>query len=113
MKKGNKFISKEKVRKMCEFWLRYKDKPHLLYNEHPWYRREIKTFEGLRLMVSGDRKSYTIIVDPFDKTEEEIEESKERYIHYGEIGIAEHYLRKYNEWLFKLAFKDVLEEGSR
>jgi len=100
----------KRIKSACEFYLRYKDNPILLLREFPNFMREIETFEGLRLVISNDRKSYTIVIDPVGKTEEEIEEYASMYRYYGEIGMVEHYLRKYNEWLFKLAFKFKEEE---
>ena len=66
---------KQHIKSTGEFYLKYKDKPELLYMEEPEKWKEFCD------ELSG--------FDLFDKF----------------------LLKKYNDWLFKLAFKDVLEEG--
>ena len=62
-------LYKKHFRYACEFYLRYKDKPELLFEEKREYR-------VILAHLFGDDKD----------------------------------MNRYNEWLFKLAFKDVLEE---
>ena len=64
---------KQRLKSACEFYLRYKDNPELLINEHPEYKNKIK----------GTKRS-----DLF--------------------GLL--YDSDYQDWLFKIAFKDVMEE---
>jgi len=76
-----KFIIKEikqEIKKRCEFYLRYKDNPSLLWKENPKYRKKLKKFGITEKWVSED-------CDELYDWED------------------------YNEWLFKLAFKSVLE----
>ncbi|MHA1853775.1 MAG: hypothetical protein ACTSUF_09765 [Candidatus Heimdallarchaeaceae archaeon] len=59
---------KQRIKSACEFWLRYKDRPDLLYFDFPIWEIRVRC--------------------------KEFEKSKN--------------LKDYNEWLFKLAFKDVI-----
>jgi len=68
-----------RIKSACEFYLRYKDNPKLLIEEYPEYEKEIEKF-------NSDKHLY----QEFDK--------------YTAVS-----LKEYNEWLFRLAFKDVLE----
>jgi len=72
----------EDIKSACEFYLRYKDNPELLLEEYPEYEEKVKEIE---------KEAY----------------QKEFYMEF----VKNYFLEKYNEWLFKLAFKDVLEEG--
>jgi len=72
----------KKIKSACEFWLKYKDNPELLLEEYPEYEEKVKEIE---------KEAY----------------QKEFYMEF----VKNYFLEKYNEWLFKLAFKDVLEEG--
>ena len=65
---------KQRIRAICEFYLRYKDKPALFSEEQ------------FSIKWSYDRLTGTYIVDLGNRYTE------------------------YNYWLFKLAFKGVLEE---
>jgi len=69
---------KQEIKKRCEFYLRYKDNPSLLWKENPKYRKKLKKFGITEKWVSED-------CDELYDWED------------------------YNEWLFKLAFKSVLE----
>ena len=71
---------KQRIKKACEFYLRYKDNPKLLFKE-----KKLK-----HLFIKEEK------LQPFMAQ-----------------MIKNRYLKQYNEWLFKLAFKDVLEEGER
>jgi len=73
------------IKSACEFFLRYKDNPKLLIKEHPEYKKYIK--EAWKWAFKEPNKN----------------------IHYSKQDILDVY-RSYNEWLFKLAFKSVLEE---
>ena len=73
---------KQRIKSACKFYLRYKDNPELLLKEYPKYKSEF-VIKCLTLCLPKERiwlKDGTIA----DKN-------------------------KYNEWLFKLAFKAVLE----
>ena len=67
---------KQRLKSVCEFYLRYKDDPNLLIAEHPEYKESIG--ECMALTSPGDR------IWLFDATVISRE--------------------KYNNWLFKLAF---------
>ena len=69
---------KQQIKEACEFYLRYKDNPSLLWKENPKYRKKLKKFGITEKWVSED-------CDELYDWED------------------------YNEWLFKLAFKGVLE----
>jgi len=74
------FILFEDIKSACEFYLRYKDKPLLLIKEYPKYLESLAHFNLPKLI-------------DFTK----------------EFGVEFEY-SKYNDWLFKLAFKDVFEK---
>ena len=75
---------KQRIREACEFYLRYRDKPKLLMREYPEYKRRIKKEEFIPNMV---------FMDDYMK-----------YI----LSVVKY--KEYNEWLFKLAFRGVLNE---
>ncbi|MGQ4876139.1 MAG: hypothetical protein ACP6IY_18895 [Promethearchaeia archaeon] len=86
---------KQRIKSACEFFLRYKDNPDLLIREYP---------EKAKIEIDYE-------------TAEDIMNEIERIIEkYGKLE-AQATIRlkiiEYNEWLFRLAFKDVLEEGER
>ena len=75
--------------KQAKFYLRYKDNPNILIKE-----------EGIRPPESCIYGMYTFPLSGYTGRESD----------YGKIGIAVEWdIQKYNEWLFKLAFKSVLE----
>jgi len=80
---------KQRIREACEFYLRYKNNPKSLIKEHPKYKEEMIKENSVTTCVSDG-----ILFGELKLLEEE-----------KEIII----LRKYNEWLFKLAFRGVLE----
>jgi len=101
---------KQRIKKACEFYLRYKDNPELFVShfkgkgnkkieeelEKEFRRRynyNTKDKELVRQM--RESKTFWMIVPSYKKRIDTIE------------------LNEYNKWLFKLAFKDVLEEGER
>ena len=71
----------EDVKSACEFYLRYKDNPELLWNERKKYRKQMKNLPIMWFDVKIK----------------------------GEIWFEEEDIKDYNEWLFKLAFRDVFE----
>ena len=76
------------VKSACEFWLRYSFNPKRLITEKPEFKNEVESF------FSGEIKALnfiTFVCMDLKDVEKIIDEQK-----------------KYNEWLFKLAFKDVL-----
>ena len=80
---------KQRIKEACEFYLRYKNNPKSLIKEHPKYKEEMIKENSVTTCVSDG-----ILFGELKLLEEE-----------KEIII----LRKYNEWLFKLAFRGVLE----
>ena len=72
---------KQRIKSACEFYLRYKDNPELLVKEYPEFKEEVEQFRILSLLTG-------------------------KYIHGNYYDYD-----KYNEWLFKLAFKDVFKEN--
>jgi len=83
---------KQRIRKACEFYLKYKDEPKLLKKEFP---------EQLK----ADKKKFGAedILDNF------LTVINDKITSFDGFGI-ETYKRKYNEWLFKLAFRGVFKE---
>jgi len=71
---------KQLIKSACEFYLKYKDKPAKLVKEHSEYREEV------------DKMWYK-----WKKRRPSIHSAMEDFV------------QEYNEWLFKLAFKDVFE----
>mgnify|MGYP000672146595 CR=1 FL=1 len=76
----------ERIRKACEFFLRYKDNPDLLMEKHPEYKKEIKKLKKVKLGCIINGRVY----------EEMIENPM--------------FEKDYNEWLFRLAFKSIFKE---
>jgi len=74
-------LIKQRIKFACEFYLKYKDNPELLAEEHPEYFSYIYKFE-----VVGDCKNVLVFKDILIDVDQ------------------------YNEWLFKLAFKEVFDE---
>ena len=79
---------KQRLKSACKFYLKYWRNPGLLIKEHPEHEIDV-----LKL-----RRDAIFEVNGFVEDAEQIE---------GPFAAL------YIEWLFKLAFKDVLEEGSR
>jgi len=76
---------KQQVWGACMFYLRYKDNPKSLIKEHPEYKKEMIKENSITTCVSDGILSGELKL---------LEEEKEIII-----------LRKYNKWLFKVAFK--------
>jgi len=72
---------KQRIKSACEFFLRYINSPDLLMKEHPKFKKEIEDRFGRWVWD--------------DNSQEVVFEWKEDIFDF-------------NEWLFKLAFKDVL-----
>jgi len=70
---------KQRLKSACEFYLRYKDRPALLAKEIPKYRKEVEKFGEREALFPVLHRTY------------------------------EWDFKKYNKWLFKLAFKGVME----
>ena len=73
---------KQRLKSACEFYLRYKDKPALLAKEIPKYKKEIEKFGEKEVLSPVLHRTY------------------------------EWDFKKYNEWLFCLAFKGVMRDGN-
>ncbi len=82
---------KQRIRVACEFYLRYKDDPELLIKEYPEYKKEIEERNKEFLSVTENLKQ-SLIPD----------------VVKGVVLSFKH--KEYNDWLFKLAFKSVLDE---
>jgi hypothetical protein len=80
----------EDVESACEFYLRYKDDPELLIKEHPEYEEEL------------DDYFETITDDCNNRIYTNWKEDLNTYTFGGSV------IDEFNEWLFKLAFKDVI-----
>lgn len=78
--------AKNRIKSACEFYLKYKDNPELLVTDYPEFKRELAG-KGVIFVFGGGEM---LVVS-------QNEEKKD----------------KYNEWLFKLAFKDIFKEGER
>ena len=74
---------KERVKSACDFYLRYKDNPELFVKEHPEYKEEEITVGIYSDIEPFPIKIKFLINSPFQP--------------------------EYKEWLFKLAFKGVME----
>jgi len=75
----------------CEFYLRYKDDPELLIKEYPEYKKEMEE----------RNKEFLSIV-------ENLKQSLIPDVVKGVVLSFKH--KEYNNWLFKLVFKSVLDE---
>ena len=87
----------EDIKSACEFYLRYKDNPELLIKNFPEYKIELakiglEELEIIQLRYSQFKHPRIFIGMP-----------EGAYINLKQVS-------EYNEWLFKLAFKDVLEK---
>jgi len=80
---------KQRIKSACEFYLEWRNDPKLFIN---WYEDKKKVDELLRFLEHyfGDEW-----YDDYD----------------NEPCVKEKIVLKYNEWLFKLVFKDVLGGG--
>jgi len=82
------------IKSACEFYLKYKDDPDLFITEHPEYKEEIEE----------EKREFQSVV-------ENMKQSLIPDIVKG-IVLSLGY-KEYNEWLFKLAFRDILSEEKR
>ena len=74
---------KQRLKSACEFWLKYKDNPVLLCREKPEYKKEFEPFA-----TAFKSSSFS--------------SQKLKWI-----------LNKYNDWLFHLVFKSILEDDKK
>ena len=72
---------KQRIKSACEFYLRYKDNPTMFVKEFPEFEKEVKEIG--------------FVWSPLTKKDFLIE------------GMPDA-IKYYNEWLFKIAFRDVL-----
>ena len=79
---------KERIKKACEFYLRYKDRPDLFDKEQKRYVKKMRN----AVLGKGSHWIYyaSIVAYPY--------EDENKYL-----------LRDYNEWLLMFAFKDAFE----
>ena len=82
---------KQCIRVACEFYLKYKDDPELLIKEYPEYKKEIEERNKEFLSIAENLKQ-SLIPD----------------VVKGVVLSFKH--KEYNNWLFKLAFKSILDE---
>ena len=80
----------KQLKSACKFYLRYKDNPELLIREHP------------------DKAKIEINYETAEDVVNEIEKIIEEYGQLDAQATIRLKLIEYNEWLFRLAFKDVL-----
>jgi len=89
----------ERIKSACEFYLKYKNNPEELIEDFPEYKEAVKYFADFE-----------------DSEDEELVELAERDEEGWEIYLTTWIDDKkvlfdydfYNEWLFKLAFKDIM-----
>jgi len=81
---------KQRIRSACMFYLKYKDKPELLVKERP------------------DKAMIEIDYDTAEDIVKEIHRIIERYGKVEAQATIRLKIIEYNEWLFRLSFKDVL-----
>ena len=74
---------KQRLKSACEFWLKYKDNPLLLCEEKPEYKKEFEPFTTAFKSSAFSSQKLKWILD------------------------------KYNDWLFRLCFKSVLEDDKK
>ena len=82
---------KQRIKSACEFYLRYKDNPELLVREHPEYKEKIEEIKKEFISVIKNIKQ-SLIPDVIRG-----------------IALSIKY-ELYNEWLFKLTFRGVLDD---
>jgi len=88
---------KQRLKSACEFYLKYKDNPELLIEEQKKYYDNLE--DNPFLIAIFDTLNRSKIIDKFDEKE------------CGwKLYEKEKALKEYNDWLFKLAFKDVFEK---
>ena len=93
---------KQRIRKACEFYLRYKDNPLLLWKEAPEYRKELEKRFGI-----NERWFDELNVNKIKTVSELYKQFVQRI---SEINDSLYNQHNYNEWLFKLVFKEVFED---
>jgi len=82
------YLVKQRLKSACEFYLRYKSNPQRFLEDNPEYKTElIENCSALTHLITGGNVVRTISEDD-----------------YSILVVKE----KYNEWLFKLAFKGIL-----
>ena len=77
---------KQRIKKACEFYLKYRNNPNLLYDD-------------FSINMEYD--------EPINKLREKIERE---FNYLSDMNVFRIYIEKYNEWLLKEAFKPVFEE---
>jgi len=88
---------KQRIKSACEFYLRYKDDPELLWKEHLDYIEKLKAKRRLQQFLTNIREI------PSPKGEVSC-------VHGWDMYDKCKLLKEYNKWLFKLAFGDVFEK---
>ena len=94
----------EKIKRACEFFLRYKDNPELLIKEHPEYKEAVEKI----------RKKYLTITNILLKLKHpdvKIENDTVTFFVDGikeKINLSHAFLTDYSNWLFEEAFKEVM-----
>jgi len=89
-KQGVEYM-RQQIKSACEFYLKYKDDPRLLIKDNPEYKKEMEERNKEFLSVT-----------------ENLEQSLIPDIVKGLVLSFKD--KEYNDWLFKEAFKCVLEE---
>jgi len=85
-------LFRQRIKSACEFYLKYKDDPELLWKEQLDYIEKLKVKRRLQQFLTNIR---------------EILSSKEEVscVHGWDMYDKCKLLKEYNEWLFKLAFE--------
>jgi len=109
---------KQRLKSACELYLRYKNRPELLIKEHPEYEKDVENMKWIPNMdfeycKKLDEKEKKFL--GFDKLKqgeipcnicpEYIKENCRK----GEFIENDDFLDDYDNWLFHLVFKSVLE----
>jgi len=96
---------KQHIKSACEFCLRYKDNPELLVKEYPEYKEDVKKIEWIpNPDFERCRKDEFIEEGKCDSCPVKAECKEGEFI--GNID----FIKDFNEWLFKLAFRGVWNE---
>ena len=88
---------KQRIKSACEFYLKYKDDPELLWKE------QLDNIEKLKAKIRLQQFLTNIREIPSPKGEVSC-------VHGWDMYDKCKLLKEYNKWLFKLAFKDVFEK---
>ena len=94
----------QRLKSACEFFLRYLDNPYefILEADDEYIRELKKSFPNIHGEIDEDPNDYPFLTPLREMTIEQIRDSA----HTIAKELCKH--TNFDEWLFKLAFKDVL-----